>query len=230
MEDEKPREAHPQAKEALLEAVDGVSRQNGKPEMRLEILGRLAENEYRREDRPEALVRLQNAREFVKQNNEDERKEKLTLPSWLVAIQMDLDKQLDNQPLSAKEMTASVRGMRDLGVVPTVDYRVLFDTDSDRLTPEAESQLQKVAESLGSDSGKIQVIGHTDKRGTKEHNQTLSEKRAARVVTWLAGHNPSLAGHLVASGKGMTEPKYFGDNDDGYQMNRRVEFVFGGMK
>jgi flagellar motor protein MotB len=40
--------------------------------------------------------------------------------------------------------------------------------------------------------------------------------------------NRSLGGHLSALGKGMTEPKYSGSSDEYHQMNRRVEFVFGG--
>lgn len=212
---------YPQAQTALMEALEGVTRQSAPPAMRLEILGRLAENEYRREARAEALTRFKIAREFARNNQ-------LPLPAWMTQLQMDLDRQLDSQPLTATEMHASLRGMRDLGVEPAVDYRVLFDTDSDRLTPEAERQLQKIADSLGADSGNIRVIGHTDLRGTEEHNRKLSERRALRVATWLSGHNPSLAGHLSILGKGMSEPKYFGDSDECHQMNRRVEFVFGG--
>lgn len=209
-----------QAEAAFKEALDGVTRQNAPSGMRLEILGRLAENEYRREDRPQALARFKIAREFA-------RNQQLSLPAWITPLQMDLDRQLDNQPLSASEMKTSLKGMRDLGVEPTVDYRVLFDTDSDRLTAEAEQQLRKVADSLYGDWGNIQVIGHTDQRGTRDYNQKLSERRALRIVNWLAGYNPSFSGHLSALGKGMAEPKYSGNSDEDYQMNRRVEFVFG---
>jgi outer membrane protein OmpA-like peptidoglycan-associated protein len=212
---------YPQAQTALMEALEGVTRQSAPPAMRLEILGRMAENEYRREARAEALARFKIAREFARNNQ-------LALPAWMTQLQMDLDKQLDSQPLTATEMHASLRGMRDLGVEPTVDYRVLFDTGSDRLTPEAEQQLQKIADSLGAEAGNIRVIGHTDLRGTEEHNQKLSERRARRVAAWLADHNRSLDGRLSALGKGMTEPKYFGGSDEYHQMNRRVEFVFGG--
>jgi outer membrane protein OmpA-like peptidoglycan-associated protein len=210
---------YPQAEAAFKAALDGVTRQSASPAMRLEILGRLAENDYRRGDRPRALAHFKIAREFASTRQ-------LPLPAWIPPLQMDLDKQLDNQPLSASEMQASLKGMRDLGVEPTVDYRVLFDTGSDRLTVEAEQQMRKVADSLNGDWSNIQVIGHTDQRGTKEYNQKLSERRALRIVNWLAGYNPSFSGHLSALGKGMTEPKYSGNSDEDYQMNRRVEFVF----
>lgn len=210
---------HEEAHAALTEALGGVTRQNASPAMRLEILGRLAENEYRRGNRPQALSGLKIARSFAQNNH-------LNLPDWLTLIQKDLDKQLDELPLSLAEMKSSLRGMRDLGVEPAVDYRVLFDTDSDTLTPEAEQQLRHVADSLGAGGGKIRIVGHTDLRGTAEHNQKLSEKRALRVATWLAGYNPSLAASLSVLGKGMSEPKYFGDSLDDHQMNRRVEFVF----
>ena len=211
---------YPEAKTALMDALKGVTRQNASPTMRMEILGRLAEIDCRREARPEALINFKVAREFARNNQ-------LAIPAWMTQLQMDLDKQVDNQPLTSAEMHASLRGMRDLGVEPTVDYRVLFDTDSDKLTPEAERQLRKVADSVSADSGNIRVIGHTDLRGTVEHNQELSEKRAQRVAAWLTDHNSSLTGHLSAFGKGMSEPKYLGKGSEEHQMNRRVEFVFG---
>lgn len=211
---------YPQAQTALMEALEGVTRQSAPPAMRLEILGRLAENEYRSENRAQASIRFKIAREFQRNNQ-------LTLPAWILKLQVDLDKQIDSKPLTDTEMHASLRGMRDLGVEPTIDYRVQFDTGSDRLTPEAEQQLQKIADSLNAESGNIKIIGHTDQRGTEEHNQKLSERRAQRVVTWLTKHNQSLSGHLSTFGKGMSEPKYPGDTEEIHQMNRRVEFVFG---
>jgi len=210
---------YPQANEAFKNALDGVVRQTAPPAMRLEILGRLAENEYRREDRPQALARFKIAREFAHANQ-------LTLPKWMVPLQMDLDKQLDSQPLSSAEIKVSMKGMRDLGIEPSVDYRVLFDTDSDRLTPEAEQQLGKVADSMSANGSEINVIGHTDQRGTEAHNQLLSERRAKQVATWLANHHPSLTGRLNSMGKGKSDPKYEGNSDEVNQMNRRVEFVF----
>lgn len=205
---------------AFMDAMERASQQNLPPAMRIEILGRLAENDYRSENRPKALIGFKVAREFSQKHH-------VTLPDWLVALQKDLDQQLDRKPLSATEMQASLRSMRDLGVEPSVDYRVLFEFDSDQPTEDGKQQLQQIASSLQqSDSRVIQVIGHTDVRGKNAYNQGLSERRAKRVVALLATEVPALKARLRASGKGMTQPKYTGNTEEDHQLNRRVEFVF----
>lgn len=209
-----------EAHTALLNAMEQATKQSLPPMMRLEILGRLAENEYRGDNRPKALIGFKVAREFAQ-------KHQLALPDWVVPLQKDLDQQLDKRPLTPAEMQASLRSMRDLGVEPTVDYRVLFEFNSDQPTEEGKKQLSQIAASLPADSGKIQVIGHTDVRGKKSYNQQLSERRAKRVMALLISENTALKGHLQAQGKGMTQPKYPGSQEEDHQLNRRVEFVFG---
>lgn len=209
------------AHSAFMDAMDRATQQALPPVMRLEILGRLAENDYRSNDRPKALLGFKVAGEFA-------RKHRLTLPEWVQALQKDMDQQLDQQPLTASELRASLRAMRDLGVEASVDYRVLFAFDSDQPTAEGLKQLAQIADSLQqSDSPSIQVIGHTDVRGKADYNRALSERRAARVVALLAQSAPALAQRLHPLGKGMTEPKYPGNSVEDHQLNRRVEFIFG---
>lgn len=209
-----------EAHTALLNAMEQATKQALPPMMRLEILGRLAENDYRSDNRPKALIGFKVVREFAQ-------KHQLTLPDWVVALQKDLDQQLDKKPLSPAEMQASLRSMRDLGVEPTVDYRVLFEFNSEQPTEAGMQQLQQIASSLQADSGTIRVVGHTDVRGKKTYNQQLSERRALRIMALLISANPALQGHLQALGKGMTQPKYPGNTEEDHQLNRRVEFVFG---
>ncbi|MDD4964120.1 MAG: OmpA family protein [Gallionella sp.] len=208
-----------EAHSALMNAMEQATKQNLPPMMRLEVLGRLAENDYRSENRPKALIGFKVAREFAK-------KHQLSLPDWVVPLQKDLDQQLDKRPLTPTEMQASLRSMRDLGVEPTVDYRVLFEFNSDQPTEAGKQQLSQIAASLQADNGTIRVIGHTDVQGKKAYNQQLSERRAKRIVALLLGENPALQGHLQAQGKGMTQPKYPGNSEEDHQLNRRVEFVF----
>ncbi len=212
-------ERYDAARTAFTDAMERASQQNLPPTMRLEVLGRLAENDYRSGNRPKALIGFKVARDFAQKHH-------LSLPEWVMPLQKDLDQQLDRSPLTTAEMQASLRSMRDLGVEPTVDYRVLFEFNSDQPTDAGKAQLRQIAASLSADGGTIQVIGHTDVRGKLVYNQQLSERRAKRVLSLLIDASPALKGHLKSLGKGMTQPKYPGDTEEDHQLNRRVEFVF----
>lgn len=214
-------ERYDAARTAFTDAMERASQQNLPPLMRLEVLGRLAENDYRSGNRPKALIGFKVAREFAQKHH-------LSLPEWVMPLQKDLDQQLDKSPLTQTEMQASLRSMRDLGVEPTVDYRVLFEFNSDQPTEAGKQQLRQIAASLSIDNGKIRVIGHTDVQGKAAYNQQLSQRRAQHVVARLIAEAPELKGYLTAVGKGMTQPKYPGNTEEDHQLNRRVEFVFGG--
>jgi OOP family OmpA-OmpF porin len=68
----------------------------------------------------------------------------------------------------------------------------------------------------------VYVDGHTDKTGTDAHNDTLSERRAASVKTYLVdkGINDS---RLIARGYGETQPIDL--SSDNSLANRRVEIT-----
>lgn len=57
-----------------------------------------------------------------------------------------------------------------------------FDTDKATLRPDSEATLLQIQKVLTSHPEmKLEIQGHTDNTGTREHNQTLSEARAASV-------------------------------------------------
>jgi outer membrane protein OmpA-like peptidoglycan-associated protein len=59
--------------------------------------------------------------------------------------------------------------------------------------------------------------------GTPQVNQALSDKRAAAVATYLAGHGVSKA-RIASKGLGETAPLYNPEADDTERAaNRRVE-------
>lgn len=68
------------------------------------------------------------------------------------------------------------------------------------------------------------IIGHTDSQGSNEFNQTLSETRAANVMTYLVAGGIE-EGRLTSGGRGETEPIADNANRDGRTENRRVDFV-----
>ena len=64
----------------------------------------------------------------------------------------------------------------------------LFDFDKAVLTPEARAQLDKEVVARLSEFSSLKLIhieGHTDRIGTQEYNQKLSERRADAVKTYL---------------------------------------------
>jgi OmpA-OmpF porin, OOP family len=102
---------------------------------------------------------------------------------------------------------------------------VLFDTDKSNIKPLMAHILNEVVDVLNSNPGmKLEVQGHTDSRGTKTYNQTLSEKRADSVKRYLVekGIAPS---RLTSIGYGETLPMDSNDTDEGMANNRRVELT-----
>ncbi|MEN8719821.1 MAG: OmpA family protein, partial [Oceanococcaceae bacterium] len=68
----------------------------------------------------------------------------------------------------------------------------------------------------------VEVAGHTDSIGGDAFNQQLSQRRAEAVRQYLIGKGIS-AERLTAVGYGESEPKATNDNEEGRELNRRVE-------
>lgn len=104
--------------------------------------------------------------------------------------------------------------------------RIEFDTGKATIRPESKGVLEAVAETLNkhSEIKRIQVQGHTDNKGNKAMNKTLSEKRAASVKKWLIDAGID-AKRLESKGLGQEEPIDTNDTDLGRQNNRRVQFI-----
>jgi outer membrane protein OmpA-like peptidoglycan-associated protein len=104
-------------------------------------------------------------------------------------------------------------------------YGIYFDLDKATLRPEAEVTLEKIRALLADSKDlKLEIQGHTDSTGTHEHNQQLSEARAAAVSGWLAAHGIDGA-RLTHAGYAETQPVAPNDTPDNRQKNRRVELV-----
>jgi len=105
---------------------------------------------------------------------------------------------------------------------------VLFDTGKYNLRPAAREKLARISGIVLSHPGlKLDVEGHTDSVGGDQYNQTLSEQRAAAVLTYL--RSSGIAPDAVSSrGFGKTMPVASNDTAAGRQLNRRVELVVSG--
>ena len=112
-----------------------------------------------------------------------------------------------------------------LATTGTVDlYGIYFDVDKAVVRPESDKTLDVVASLLKIDrSLKLEISGHTDSTGDKEHNLKLSQDRAAAVVDVLVKKYSIDSARLQAQGYGDSKPVAGNDTEDGRAKNRRVE-------
>ena len=103
---------------------------------------------------------------------------------------------------------------------------LLFDYDSDQMLPESKPVLEVLASYLKqhSTSG-FYVVGHTDDKGDRNYNQSLSQRRAAAVIKQLTEQYQIPASQLTAHGNGEYSPVASNANEAGQRLNRRVELV-----
>ncbi len=105
------------------------------------------------------------------------------------------------------------------------DSDVLFDVDSAVLGPGARGALDDTAQVLLEyPKTAIVVQGHTDSTGTEEHNQALSERRAAAVANYLIGRGIDPA-RITSVGYGEGSPVADNATSAGRQLNRRVDLL-----
>jgi OOP family OmpA-OmpF porin len=70
---------------------------------------------------------------------------------------------------------------------------------------------------------RFRIVGHTDKSGTHEHNQDLSERRARRVAQYLTAHFNVQPARLAVKGMGDRQLRYLDESEEANRLNRRVE-------
>jgi len=102
---------------------------------------------------------------------------------------------------------------------------ITFATDSSDLSPAFFDVLNSVGKVLGEfNKTVVEVAGHTDSTGSDSYNQSLSERRAASVSTYLQGRNV-MGQRLITVGMGEARPVADNTTADGRQANRRVEIT-----
>ncbi len=94
----------------------------------------------------------------------------------------------------AEEMERDLEGAKIVrvgeGIKITFGSGLLFDVNKADLRPEARAELTDLARILNKYSDtNVLIEGHTDSTGPEDYNQTLSERRARSVSTFLAAQN-----------------------------------------
>lgn len=102
---------------------------------------------------------------------------------------------------------------------------VTFATDSSDLSPAFFSVLNSVGKVLGEfEQTVVEVAGHTDSTGANSYNQSLSERRAGSVASYLQAQGV-IAQRVITVGMGETRPMANNSSAAGRQANRRVEIT-----
>lgn len=102
---------------------------------------------------------------------------------------------------------------------------VYFATNSDEIQQRSFNLLNQVAQLLENNPqiSRVRIEGHTDSRGSRDHNMDLSQRRAESVRTYLMGRGID-GGKLRAQGFGPDRPVEDNSTASGRAANRRVEF------
>ncbi len=118
---------------------------------------------------------------------------------------------------------------------PTVNIRarqivirrqVNFATDSAEILADSNELLTEIADVIlrHPELLRIEIQGHTDNRGGRQHNQDLSQRRAESVRDWLVRAGVD-AGRLEARGYGQDDPLVPNITAANRARNRRVQFM-----
>lgn len=107
---------------------------------------------------------------------------------------------------------------------PVAETTVQFAFGKDKLSPDAEAALDKLASEKGNlKRFVIAVEGFTDKIGSPEYNTALSQRRANNVVNYLVTKHDIPLYRVYTVGLGSQKPADEGKTREARSKNRRVE-------
>lgn len=128
-----------------------------------------------------------------------------------------------------EEQTAATQALRSrMGDIDKYNVKgttnVYFDTGKAVLSEKAKAELCNTAtQAAATENALMLVVGYTDSVGSQDYNQTLSEKRASRVINYLQ-QACRWQPYRMLTPTGMAEADPAADNStpQGKAQNRRV--------
>ena len=137
-----------------------------------------------------------------------------------------VDKFIDDRGLAG--IVDAVPGKR--GVTIRIKGKLMFETASDVMRPEATPILLEIAELTARYDYKIAVEGHTDDVPIRTErfpsNWELSAARAVAGARFLIEQGKVQPERIMASGRAHTRPITHNRTPEAQALNRRLEFVF----
>ncbi len=135
-----------------------------------------------------------------------------------------MDKQEAKLRAELEGSGVSVTRMGD-NITLNMPGNVTFATDSSDLSPAFFNVLTSVGKVLEEyEQTVVEVAGHTDSTGAESYNQSLSERRANSVTSYLTSQGV-IQQRLITIGMGETRPVADNSSASGRQANRRVEIT-----
>ena len=136
----------------------------------------------------------------------------------------------NKEKLYAQDLRHTERSMVEAEQVYVSDTitipAVFFETDKSKLKPVFRKLLDSLSLKLKQrEVATIEITGHTDIRGTEEHNVTLSTQRADAVRDYMLAKMPELQDRISSSGRASTLPVADNNTNAGRAKNRRVEII-----
>ena len=101
---------------------------------------------------------------------------------------------------------------------------VNFAYNKANLTPQARMTLDNFVRKISNPTFvKLEIVGHTDSRGSDDYNQGLSERRAMSVAEYLMDNGAIAGENITQWGEGERNPIASNNTKVGRAKNRRVE-------
>jgi outer membrane protein OmpA-like peptidoglycan-associated protein len=115
----------------------------------------------------------------------------------------------------------SIVPKKDSAIVKTIDGKISFDFGSTSLNEGTKKTLDLLATQLkNSSTYSVELIGHTDNRGSEKVNKRISLERATSVKEYLEAQGIKVA---ICRGVGYQFPIADNNTKEGRAQNRRVE-------
>ncbi len=103
-----------------------------------------------------------------------------------------------------------------------------FDFDRQTIRPEDKAAVDRLGDCLKKNPGaRVTIEGHADNRGTPSYNIALGQRRADAVQKYLRDVQGIASNRIKTHSYGEQRPVSDENTEDGWQQNRRAEFVLG---